>query len=210
MLHAQGCTDKTHTHILYAPGEEEGKWYRQPCLSAGLLFINLKYRLHSESTDYFYEENEPKNECQTSPYTCCFIFHRKVTFKCFCSSKLSVFAQCLHGSFYISWLRQHMAFDMWMLIRTHVQYMQHLVCPKWQQLICIFLSFLCVLCCFSPRYKGHDICDALWYNSPCSIQYPDCCFSLSSVCSSMFSWPSWRVGGHPSRAQIWPAKRLEC
>lgn len=31
-----------------------------------------------------------------------------------------------------------------------------------------------------------------------------------SVCSSMFSWPSRRVGGPPSPAQIWPAARLAC
>lgn len=196
MLHAQGCTDKTHTHTQthICTGGRRRKMIQSTLL---ISWTYWKYLLHSESTDYFYGENKPKNECQTSPYTCCFIFHRIVTLTCFCSSELSVFAQCLHSSFYISWL-SHMlrvTFDVWMLIRSHVYF---------------FLSFLCVLYCFSPRYKGHDICDALWYNSPRSIQYPDCCFSLSSVCSSMFSWPSWRVGGHPSPAQIWPAKRLEC
>lgn len=39
---------------------------------------------------------------QVSPKCLFFIFQWKVTFKCFCSSKLSAFAQCLHSSSYPS------------------------------------------------------------------------------------------------------------
>lgn len=149
---------------------------------------------------------------------CFSIFQRKVTItlvSLFCSSKLSAFAQCLNSSSY------PYVCDVWTLIWTHVCLGFGLPCLHNSWFSFVFFAFTpfvkchvlmyCLLCVVDGKYVWRY---EWWYNSPCSCSISRLMllvlFLPLSVCSSMFSWPSWRVGGPPSPAQIWPAKRLEC
>lgn len=62
----------------------------------------------------------------------------------------------------------------------------------------------------SYEYVAFLRCIVAQFSQSHSISNANGCFSFSSVCSSMFSSPSLRKEGHPSPAQIWPAKRPGC